>query len=114
MKRPRGTGLVLNEERTLLAFADLQRSGVDSIHPYALVAYWRANPEVPSLSYATLYRCIDTLEERGLATSSRKLDAETGTRLQRHVRLTMEGISIAAELEPAEHIQRLGSWVATT
>lgn len=59
--------LVPNEERTLLAALALQRLGFDRFHGYKLASQLRMmHPSTRSMSYSTLYRCLDRLAERGL------------------------------------------------
>lgn len=97
MKR-RKNGLVPNEIRVLICALQLMPSS-PSFHGYALRTLWDETEDSPrSMSYATLYRCLDRLEERGLLDSHIDDDPDRPSRPRRMFTLTGEGVHVAVRL----------------
>jgi len=70
MRRRSPETLVPNEERTLLAALALKRLGIATFHGYRLASQLRMmHHTTRAMSYSTLYRCLDRLEERGHVSS---------------------------------------------
>lgn len=67
MRRRSPDTLVPNEERTLLAALALKRLGFERFHGYKLASQLRMmHRTTRAMSYSTLYRCLERLQERGL------------------------------------------------
>lgn len=94
MRRDSGTGLVHNEKLALIALVEL---GDASIHAYSLTKYWREQTTGRSLSYSTLYRCLDQLEQRGYISSHPGEDPSGGP-TRRLYSVTASGRVVATEL----------------
>jgi DNA-binding PadR family transcriptional regulator len=103
MRRRSPEMLVPNEERTLLAALALQRRGFEQFHGYKLASHLRTtHPLSRSMSYSTLYRCLDRLSERGLVTEVPGRDsAPTRGPKRREFALTGVGEEKAIELAEA-------------
>ena len=68
--RRKANGLVPNEELLLSIALTLTQKGQSEFHGYALRELWQSDGNEPAaMNYATLYRCLDRLEERGLLSS---------------------------------------------
>ena len=95
--------LVPNEERTLLAALALKRLGFKQFHGYKLASQLRAmHPSTRSMSYSTLYRCLDRLAERGLVAPVETADDKTARGpKRREFTLTSVGDAKASELASA-------------
>ena len=103
MRRDPVTGLVRNEKLTLLTLVAL---GDSDVYAYALTKFWKEQPKARSLSYSTLYRCLDELETRELV-ESKQTDEDSGGPPRRLYRVTSEGHALASQLEIAAQ-ERLG------
>lgn len=97
MRRDPVTGLVRNEKLTLLTLVEL---GDRDVYAYALTKFWKEQPDAQSLSYSTLYRCLDQLEHRGFV-ESRQSAEDSGGPSRRVYRVTTEGHALASQLEIA-------------
>lgn len=95
MRRDPITGLVRNEKLTLLTLVEL---GDGDVYPYALTKFWKEQPNAQSLSYSTLYRCLDQLEKRGFVESRRSAE-DSGGPSRRVYRVTTGGHALASQLE---------------
>lgn len=99
--RRKNNGLVKNEEKILLAVLDLHNGGIEQSHGYALRDLWDSKSGPAVMNYATLYRCLQRLEDRGLMSSRYDVETTGGGPPRRMFTLTSEGLSAAKELAPA-------------
>ena len=100
MRRRSPDTLVPNEERTLLAALALKRLGFDVFHGYKLASQLRMMHRTTRvMSYSTLYRCLDRLEERGYVASAWADDDEAARGPRRkEFHLTAAGDKLARDL----------------
>lgn len=94
MRRDPTTGLVHNERLVLLTLVEL---GDKRFHAYALTKFWKEKPRTRSLSYSTLYRCLDQLEQLGYIASEESVE-QSGGPSRRVYRATRQGRTLAVEL----------------
>lgn len=116
MRRNRETGLVANEVRLLLLAAALFQAGTETFHGYALSTELEAAEAEGrsigrSMSYSTIYRCLDRLEQLGLLTGEWSTEELRGPP-RRLYRLTPDGFELAADLADRPDTRSLG-WRAT-
>jgi PadR family transcriptional regulator, regulatory protein PadR len=95
VRRRNGNDLTRNEERVLCTAVELLRNGTSSFHGYPLAQAMRGDTE---MNYATLYRCLDRLEQRGLLASNWRVP--DGTAQSRRVyEVTGAGLAAASLIE---------------
>lgn len=100
--RRKDNQLVRNERIILSAAAGLVQQGDDSFHGYALTELWKSSDEKANImNYATMYRCLNRLEERGLLSSEYEQQAASGPP-RRMFTLTKAGTAAAADLETSD------------
>lgn len=77
---------------------ELLRNGTSSFHGYPLAQAMRGDTQ---MNYATLYRCLDRLEQRGLLVSTWRVP--DGTAQSRRVyEVTGTGLDAATDLESSQ------------
>lgn len=96
--RRKNNGLVKNEETVLATALALHKAGDEQFHGYALRELWDSKSGASSMNYATLYRCLGRLEERGLLSSNYDVEAGGGGPPRRMFQLTGKGITVATAL----------------
>ena len=80
----------------------LSTRGDSRFHGYSLTELWKAEDgERSIMNYATMYRCLNRLEERGMLTSELE-QRETSGPPRRMFTLTSEGIKAAAEIDTTD------------
>ncbi len=82
----------------LLTAVQLLADGVSSFHGYPLAQAMRGGSQ---MNYATLYRCLDRLEQRGYLSSDWKVPQDSA-QARRVYEVTGAGISHAATIETDE------------
>lgn len=101
--RRKANGLVPNEELLLATALTLTRNGQDEFHGYALRELWHSDGNEPAtMNYATLYRCLDRLEERGLLESHYDVVTKNGGPPRKMFKLTGIGLDAATQLSAAK------------
>lgn len=97
--RRKDNQLVRNERIILSAAVGLLARGDQSFHGYSLTELWKASDDKANvMNYATMYRCLNRLEERGLLTSEYEQREASGPP-RRMFTLTGDGQLAAAELQ---------------
>ena len=97
--RRRADGLVPNEKLLLTTALDLTRSGQTEFHGYAMRELWESGDSAPpTMNYATLYRCLGRLEQRGLLSSRYDVESKNGGPPRKLFTLTGDGLDVAAGL----------------
>ena len=97
--RRKANGLVPNEELLLTTALTLTRKGQGEFHGYALRELWQSDGAEPAtMNYATLYRCLDRLEERGLLESHYDVVTKNGGPPRKMFKLTGIGLDAATQL----------------
>ncbi len=100
--RRKNNQLVRNERIVLGAAMALSTRGDDRFHGYALTELWNSSGDEQSImNYATMYRCLNRLEERGMLTSEVE-QRETSGPPRRMFTLTGDGVKAAAELDTSD------------
>ncbi len=100
--RRKDNQLVRNERIILTAAAGLLRRGDRSFHGYSLTELWKASDEKSNvMNYATMYRCLNRLEERGFLTSEYEQREASGPP-RRMFTLTGEGQIAASEIDTGD------------
>lgn len=88
-----------NEELLLTTALDLTRSGQTEFHGYAMRELWESGDATPpTMNYATLYRCLDRLEQRGLLSSRYDVESTHGGPPRKLFMLTGDGLDAAVAL----------------
>lgn len=113
MRRKEGTGLVRNEKVVLAAALRLANEGKPGVYGYQLLAILRDwNEKKLPMDHGTVYRCLRSLEKRGLFTSRLELvggiEGREGNRPRYWFDFTPDGVTaarkatiqLAAEDEP--------------
>lgn len=95
VRRRNGNALTRNEEHVLLSAVQLMSDGRPSFHGYPLAQAMRGGTR---MNYATLYRCLDRLEQRGFLASEWRVP-DGGAQARRVYQLTGTGISHAATID---------------
>jgi len=97
--RRKANGLVPNEELLLTTALALTREGKNEFHGYALRELWETEGSKPAtMNYATLYRCLDRLQERGLFTANYDIETKNGGPPRKMFKLTGAGLEAATEI----------------
>ena len=97
--RRKANGLVPNEELLLSTALTLTRQGQGEFHGYALRELWQSDGNEPAtMNYATLYRCLDRLEERGLLESEYDVVTKNGGPPRKMFKLTGLGLDTATRI----------------
>ena len=103
--RRKANGLVPNEELLLSIALTLTQKGQSEFHGYALRELWQSDGNEPAtMNYATLYRCLDRLEERGLLSSQYDVKAKNGGPPRKMFTLTRIGLDTATQLAAADEV----------
>lgn len=105
MRRKSGSGLVRNERKVLAAALKLAFRHPEGVYGYDLFARLLEWEGEPPMNHGTLYRCLRSLEQRGLLGGTIDKSSE---RVRVFYRLTPEGevaarkatIELAAEAVP--------------
>jgi len=98
--RRRDNGLVQNEKLLLVTALRLTNAGQSEFHGYALRELWHADGSEPAtMNYATLYRCLDRLEQRGLLSHRYDVDGNGGGPPRKLFQLTGAGLDAAVGLD---------------
>lgn len=95
MRRRNGNALTRNEEHVLLTAVQLLSEGMSTFHGYPLAQAMRGGQQ---MNYATLYRCLDRLEQRGFLSSDWRVPDDSA-QARRVYEVTGAGISHAATIE---------------
>ena len=100
--RRKENGLVPNEKLLLATSLALTREGHSEFHGYALRELWESDgTEPPTMNYATLYRCLDRLQERGLLSSRYDVETKNGGPPRKMFKLTGIGLDTATQVSTA-------------
>lgn len=100
--RRKNNQLVRNERIILSGALLLHKRGDASFHGYALTDLWKSEDQGGNvMNYATMYRCLNRLEERGLFTSTTE-QRETAGPPRRMFTLTGAGLTAAAEVDTSD------------
>jgi DNA-binding PadR family transcriptional regulator len=110
VRRNRKTGLVPNESAILLLGAELTRLGHTVFHGYQLSSELRERPS-RAMSYSTVYRCLDRLEERGLLTGHWETDDAQGPP-RRVYELSADGRAKVAQLQELQEAGK-ANWLTS-
>lgn len=101
--RRKGNGLVPNEKLLLTTALTLTQNGQDQFHGYALRDLWHSDGTEPAtMNYATLYRCLDRLQERGLLSAEYDVETKNGGPPRKMFTLTGVGLDAATQLAAGE------------
>lgn len=100
--RRKNNQLVRNERIILSGALLLHQRGDVRFHGYALTDLWKSQDQGGNvMNYATMYRCLNRLEERGLFTSETE-QRETAGPPRRMFTLTGIGLAAAAEVDTSD------------
>lgn len=100
--RRKNNQLVRNERIVLSAAMALSTRGDTRFHGYSLTELWKsAGNERSIMNYATMYRCLNRLQERGMLTSEYE-QRETSGPPRRMFTLTGDGVAAAAEIDTSD------------
>ena len=92
MRRKQGTGLTRNEQKVLAAALRLRFDGGRSLYGYELFATLTGWEGAEPMNHGTLYRCMRSLERRGLLVAE---EEATGERIRVCYALTADGLAAA-------------------
>lgn len=92
MRRKQGTGLTRNEQKVLAAALRQLHEGGRSLYGYELFATLKEWEGEAPMNHGTLYRCMRSLERRGLLVAE---EEATGERIRVCYELTGDGLAAA-------------------
>ena len=88
----------------------LTRDGQDEFHGYAIRKIWESdNREPATMNYATLYRCLDRLAERGLLSSRYDVETKNSGPPRKMFALTGAGLDAAVQLSAGAEVDAGGT-----
>ncbi len=112
--RRKDNQLVRNERIILAAGLALSSRGDTRFHGYSLTELWKASDGQRNvMNYATMYRCLNRLEERGLLESDYE-QRETSGPPRRMFSMTGKGRAAATEIETSDITDELALFAANS